>query len=376
MNENFSARLNQIKINQSDFSIDEANTKQHAILPILDILGWQVYDTKEVILEHRVEGGKVDYSLRLQGQNKVFLEAKKASEDLEKHEEQLLRYSFREGVKLAILTNGITWWFYLPLETGSWEQRKFFTVDLNEQPIEDCIEKFQNLLSRDNVESGNAYRNAKLLYEGRQRNKIIKENLPKAWQKLISEPDEMLVELLNETLEKICGYKAEENQIADFLHQIFSSPNISPQIQKISLREKNIIPNIQNKITEDLIRLDSNLLDNLHFTKIIDGRFANNTATRWRSLLNIGLKMAFDREIKMEILQNELKANFKEGKHKEDGFSFVEGTNFSLQGQDANATANNTLKLAKLLNCEIYVLFEWREKGKFPMKQGLVHWKP
>ena len=277
------------------------------------------------------------------------------------------------------MTNGITWWFYLPLETGSWEQRKFFTVDLNEQAIEDCIEKFGSLLSRENVETGIANQNAKFLYEGRQKNKIIKENLPKAWQKLISEPDEMLVELLNETLEKTCGYKAEDSQIVEFLFQTFSNPNIFPQVQKMqktSLREKNVIANIQNKNTDDLIRLDSNLLNNLGFTKIIDGRFANNTATRWRSLLNIGLKMAFDRGIKIETLQHELKANFKEGKHTEDGFSFVKGTSFSLQGQDANDTANNTLKLAKLLNCEFYVLFEWREKGKFPIKQGLVHWKP
>jgi len=51
----------------------------------------------------------------LRNENKIFLEVKRAGEDLnnEKHEDQLLEYSFRQGVELAVLTNGMTWWLYL-----------------------------------------------------------------------------------------------------------------------------------------------------------------------------------------------------------------------------------------------------------------------
>jgi hypothetical protein len=38
---------------------------------------------------------------------------------------KLLNYSFQEGVKLAILTNGIAWWFYLPRHEGSGEYGSF-----------------------------------------------------------------------------------------------------------------------------------------------------------------------------------------------------------------------------------------------------------
>ena len=222
MNEKLFALFNRIKADGNLLTVSEAQTSQGIVLPILNNLGWEVFDTNEVVPEYSVGGRRVDFALRIQSINKVFLEIKKTSENLDNHQEQLVYYAFQQGVKLAILTNGITWQFYLPLEEGSWEQRRFFTIDLMEQSIEDAIEKFESLLSRKNIDSGNAYQKAKSLFDGRQKNKIIKENLPKAWQKLISEPDEMLVELLNETLEKISGYKAENSQMTDFLQQYIS----------------------------------------------------------------------------------------------------------------------------------------------------------
>ena len=69
--------------------------------------------------------GNVDFALRHRGVNKVFIEVKKVGAKFEAHQEQLLNYSFNYGVKLATLTNGLTWWFYLPLQEGRWEQRRF-----------------------------------------------------------------------------------------------------------------------------------------------------------------------------------------------------------------------------------------------------------
>ena len=76
------------------------------------------------------------------------------------------------------------------------------------------------------------------------------------------------------------------------------------------------------------------------------------------------------------IMQQKLNINIKEGIHNLQGFSPIEGLNYSWQNQDANYSAKNTIILAKLLNHEIYILFEWREKGRYPFKQGLISWKP
>ncbi len=127
---------------------------------------------------------------------------KRVGEDLEKHQEQLLNYSFQEGVKLAVLTNGITWWFYLPLHEGSWEQRKFYTIEIYDQDAEEISQKFWDFLSKENVVSGKAIVSAETIYKGRQKQHLIEITLPKAWNKIIKESDENFIELIAETTEK------------------------------------------------------------------------------------------------------------------------------------------------------------------------------
>lgn len=379
MNEKLATLFDRIKSNSSYLTVNEAQTTNGIIMPALNSLGWDVFNTVEVTPEYTVGDRRVDFALRILDTNKVFLEIKKTSEDLERHQEQLVYYAFQQGVKLAILTNGITWQFYLPLEEGNWEHRKFFTIDILEQSNNDAITRFESLLRKTNVENGVAYHYAKSLYEGKQRNKIIKEKMPKAWQKLVLEPDELLVELLNDTLEKISGYRAEEGQIVDFLRgAAFESITALPPRRFGKSARTGIIENgIDDEIPpNDVTKLNLEFLTNLAFTKILDGKLAGISSTGWRGLLNTGLKMAQERGIGFSDLLDELDANLKEGIYTENGYSHVPGTNFSFQGQDANSTANNTLKLAKLLNCELYVLFQWQAKGKFPNKKGLIHWKP
>jgi len=81
---------------------------------------------------------------------------KRINEDLEKHQEQLLEYAFRHGVKIAVLTNGLVWWLYLPLFQGSWEQRKFIALDIQQQELTTVAEHFVAFLGRAAVASGEA----------------------------------------------------------------------------------------------------------------------------------------------------------------------------------------------------------------------------
>lgn len=236
--------LELIKKIQSDrrlISFDEASTKQAVILPILSNLCWNPFNIDEVHPEYSVKGRKVDYSLRYGNINKVFIEVKKVGEDLEKHQEQLLVYSFQEGVKLAVLTNGITWWFYLPLHEGSWEQRKFYSIEIYDQDTEDIVLKFIDFLSKENVISGEAIKNAENIFKSRQKINLIKGTLPRALDKLIKEQDESFIELLAETTEKLCGHKPDSNTVKDFLH-IY--------VEKIEkTRYESIIPMVRPPLT-------------------------------------------------------------------------------------------------------------------------------
>ena len=59
-------------------------------------------------------------------------------------------------LKLAILTNGATWWFYLPIRAVSWERRKSHAVELDKQNGTEIAQKLVDLLSKENVSSGKA----------------------------------------------------------------------------------------------------------------------------------------------------------------------------------------------------------------------------
>lgn len=198
---------------------DEANVKQGVVLPLLQLLGWNPFDTEEVTPEYTVGAGRVDYALRVNNACEFFIEAKKPTEDLEKpeHQEQLLDYSFRQGVPLAALTNGTTWCFYLPTQKGNWQDRKFYTVDVKEQKTADITQKLISILGKANVLGGMALKNAEELYRGAHRKRRIEETMPRAWTKIVSEPDELLVDLLIETTEKLCGLKPDVVVVHDFL---------------------------------------------------------------------------------------------------------------------------------------------------------------
>jgi len=196
MREKFLLLINQLKSDKRLILFDEASTKQAVILRILSLIGWDTFNIDEVNPEYSIAGKRVDFSLRHSNVNKAFIEVKKIGEDLEKHQEQLLNYSFQEGVKLSILTNGITWWFYLPLHKGSWEQRKFYTIEIYDQNAEEIVGRFIDYLAKENIISGKAITNAEAIYKSRQKNSLIKETIPKAWSKLISKPDELLYDFL------------------------------------------------------------------------------------------------------------------------------------------------------------------------------------
>lgn len=230
----------------------EEATKQGVILPILHHLGWNPFDVQEVFPEYSVQNRRVDYSLRINNYDKVFIEVKRIGEDLEKHQEQLLSYAFRQGVKLAILTNGIIWWFYLPLHEGSWEQRRFYTIDLQSQAPNDIIEKLTAFLSRQDVVDGKAVKNAENIYNSRQKGEIIRQTLLKAWRKLLSESDDLLAEVVAESVEKLCGYKPESELVIEFLKEI--SGETSLPVTPKPLRQK--VAEVTAVAASDLVTKD------------------------------------------------------------------------------------------------------------------------
>jgi len=221
MQEKITKFIYSLREQQNLRNMNEEAVKQGIVLKILNYLDWDVFNTEEIYPEYSIEGGRADYSLRILNENKIFIEAKNSNVDLENstYKEQLLNYSFKQGVKLAILTNGLAWWFYLPLNEGSWDKRKFYSIDLIAQEPNEISSKFIDFLSKQNVYSGKAVENAEQIYKSKQKERIINETLPNAWESLITEPDELLIDLVADKTEKICGYKPSVELVKEFLNK-------------------------------------------------------------------------------------------------------------------------------------------------------------
>jgi len=212
--------IRDLKANKNIYLFDEEATKQAIILRLLNLLGWNPYNIEEVKPQYGILGKKCDYALRINSTTKIFLEVKKIGEDLERHQEQLLDYAFKEGVKLAVLTNGISWWFYLPLREGSWAQRRFLAINLLENEEKESLSNLHNYLSRANVASGKAVTDAQNHLKERLKIKSIEDALPRIWAKFLNEPPLQLLNLVNSEIEKTIGSKADDPLILRFIKSL------------------------------------------------------------------------------------------------------------------------------------------------------------
>ena len=116
----FSERVTTIK---SSISTEEA-TKMSLIIPMFQLLGYDVYTPTEFCPEYNADvgikkGEKVDYAILENGQPNILIECKSCTEELEKHSSQLFRYFGTTSAKFGILTNGIVYKFYTDLEEAN-----------------------------------------------------------------------------------------------------------------------------------------------------------------------------------------------------------------------------------------------------------------
>ncbi len=196
------------------FGLNEANSRRWIIEPVLQKLGWNTEHyahDREVIEEYAIRGKRVDYCL-IQGANKVFIEAKKPSETLVRHQPQLFNYVYNGDARSAILTNCLDWWFYLPSA-----KEPFLILNLLTGDPDPLAESFISYLSKANILSGSAFDGAEIALEERQRITLVEEGLPQAWKKLIFREDEKLVELLSDLVEQNEGRRPLHADVVNFL---------------------------------------------------------------------------------------------------------------------------------------------------------------
>lgn len=115
----------------------EEATKNALVMPLLNILGYDVFNPTEVVPEFIADvadkkGEKVDYAIIQNNQPILLIECKHYSENLDvKHHAQLFWYFHATKAKFAILTNGLKYQFFSDLnEINKMDTQPFFEIDL------------------------------------------------------------------------------------------------------------------------------------------------------------------------------------------------------------------------------------------------------
>lgn len=198
---------------------NEAAVSQGIVLRLLQALGWPTYDTQVVCPEFSLSGRRVDYALCHPSNRPVaFIEVKQIGQS-DGAERQLFEYAFHVGVPLAILTDGQEWNFFLPAEQGDYAERRVYKLDMVERDVSESVARLERYLSYTQVSSGAAIDAAREDYKNVSRGRQMLSTLPEAWSKLVAEEDELLLELLADKVESLCGFKPDVDTVARFLRE-------------------------------------------------------------------------------------------------------------------------------------------------------------
>lgn len=118
--------------------LTEESTKNAFIMPLIQLLGYDIFNPTEVIPEFIADigikkGEKVDYAIMKDNKPIFLIECKKngVNLNLDKHTSQLHRYFHTTKSRFGILTNGIQYKFFTDLiETNIMDNEPFLEFDI------------------------------------------------------------------------------------------------------------------------------------------------------------------------------------------------------------------------------------------------------
>lgn len=223
---------------------NEASVSIGIVAPVLRALGWDDSDPDQVIPEYSSGGRRVDFALcAINRRPSLFIEVKGVGKALE-GEKQLFEYAFHEGIPLCLLTDGRDWSFFLPGAQGSYDDRRVYRLQINQRPAAECVTILERYLSQARIKSGDAIDDAMRDYRDRASRREAKRNIPNAWQKLVEEPEDLLIELLSEQTERVAGFRPTTEEVIVFLRGL--NPGVATLKETIkvpaAIAEKNITP--------------------------------------------------------------------------------------------------------------------------------------
>jgi hypothetical protein len=205
---------------------NEASVSQGIVLRLLNALGWPAYDTQVVWPEYSLSGRRVDFALCHPTSKPIAIIEVKQIGQSDGAERQLFEYAFHEGVPMAILTDGREWNFFLPGEQGAYGERRVYKLNIVERDLDECAARLRRYLLHSSVVSGAALQAARDDYRNVSKTRQMESALPEAWTSLLADEDDMLIEIVADRVESVCGFKPDPDMILRFLIDLTKQPHV------------------------------------------------------------------------------------------------------------------------------------------------------
>lgn len=278
---------------------NEQMTRQQYIDNLLKLLDWDISNSKglsfnerEVVAEEystKNKKDRPDYTIRVNGVSKFYIEAKKVSVDVSTELEPALqtrRYGWNAGHSIAILTNfeylSIYLTYEMPKEIDRVETYRYKIYNYKE-----FVEKFDeiySLISRENVINGNfdkwAKKNKPQDYTKTSLDNIFLEQL-NSWRVLIAEDllkkdknfkEKNLNELIQVFLNQIIFLRfAEDNRFENtglLKEEILNHTNYIEYFKKLDKKYNSELfknPMIINNLSNEVLH---KIIENLYFPNV------------------------------------------------------------------------------------------------------------
>ena len=207
---------------------NEETAKLQIVVPILQRLGWSL-TRQEIVFEYVADRGRIDIALRGPDRVVAFIEAKAPGVGLGRHVKQVVKYAFAEGVDICVLTNGVEWRLYLPMQGGvRFGERRFATLRTREDPLERLESDLEAFLSKANLVDGTALQLAEARWTQARRDEALEKAIPEAWRRMLTGPDVNLLDLLCRRVDEQASLQPTREEVRRTLGRILPSYDPRP----------------------------------------------------------------------------------------------------------------------------------------------------
>ena len=127
-----------------------------------------------------------------------------------------------------MLTDGRTWSFFYPAGQGSYDDRLFKRINLLEDDYRESAKTLVRYLDMEAVKSQGARKRAAQDYEEAWFQKQAASKFASVWNKLLSEPEPLLLKLFSEEVESVTGVRPDPELAALFIRDRAIGGRVSP----------------------------------------------------------------------------------------------------------------------------------------------------